>query len=170
MITDLVQIRRLGEKKRDENKHFRQYLKRHNFVERRLKHIAQEVEEAIDCTACANCCRVATTRLKERDVERLAKFSRLSIPRFLATYTVEDPEEGVILKRSEGQGCVFLAGNECSIYEERPDACRNFPHLVRGEGSLLKRMWEFGDRATYCPIVYNAMEAFKDEVGFERET
>ena len=43
MITDLVQIRRLGEKNREENGKFRAWLRRHNFVERRLKRIAGEV-------------------------------------------------------------------------------------------------------------------------------
>ena len=37
MLTDLVQIRRLGEKKRDENLRFRKYLKSHNFVERQFR-------------------------------------------------------------------------------------------------------------------------------------
>jgi hypothetical protein len=29
-------------------------------------------------------------------------------------------------------------------------------------------MWEFVDRATYCPIVYNWMEAAKDLTKFRR--
>ena len=49
MITDLVQIQRMGEKQREENKRLRSHMKQHNFVERRLKKIAEEVEDAIDC-------------------------------------------------------------------------------------------------------------------------
>jgi Fe-S-cluster containining protein len=168
VVTDLIQIQRLGEKKRDENLRFRMHLKRHVFVERRLKKIAEEVEDQIDCTECGNCCRVATTRLKDRDIERLAKQFRVSIPRFLADYTTTTPDEGVILKRDDQRGCIFLEGNLCSIYDQRPDACQHFPHLVRGEGSLIARSWEFVDRATYCPIVYNTLEAWKDEVGFRK--
>ena len=59
MITDLVQIRRLGESKRDENERLRAHLKRHTYVERKLKKIAEGVEASIDCTTCANCCKVA---------------------------------------------------------------------------------------------------------------
>ena len=165
MVTDLIQIQRLGEKKRPENEQFRKHLKRHGFVEKRFRHIAEAVEDATDCTSCANCCRVATVRLHERDVEKLAKAMRLKEARFLAEYTQETEEEGLILKRDE-QGCVFLSGNLCSIYEDRPHNCRNFPHLVRGEGSLVSRMWDMPDRATYCPIVYNSLEHFKQEVGF----
>ncbi len=167
MITDLVQIKRFGEKKREENRQFRAWLKRHNFVERRFVAIAQQTEEAIDCTQCANCCRVATTQVSERDIERLAKFFRLSIAAFQSMYTVESPDEGRILKRNEN-GCVFLDGNLCSIYEARPHTCELFPHLAKGPGSMLSRMWDMPDRAVYCPIVFNTLEEFKTETGFKK--
>ena len=87
---------------------------------------------------------------------------------FLAEYTVESEEEGRILRRSEAEGCVFLDGKTCTVYEARPDTCSRFPHLVRGNGSIASRMWQFIDRACYCPIVYNSLEAFKEETGFTR--
>lgn len=167
MLTDLVQIRRLGEKKLDENKRLRQYLKRHNFVERRLKRIAEDIEDAIDCRACANCCRVATAKLVDRDIDRLARFLGMRREQFVRDYAVESEEEGLVLKRTEN-GCVFLSGNECTVYDARPHSCEDFPHLARGSGSFLSRMWNMPDRATYCPIVYNALEAFKDETKFRR--
>ena len=110
MITGLVEIKRLGEKRREENKRFRGWLKSHNFVERRFKAIAQEIEESIDCTKCANCCRVATTQISERDAERLARFLGMRPHEFLEQYTDESPEEGRILKRT-ADGCVFLKDN-----------------------------------------------------------
>src|SRR5438270_96362 len=134
MITDLVQIRLLGEKKREENTRFRKSMKSHS--DRILRRIAQEIEEQIDCTACANCCRVATVKLSERDVERLARHLRIQPARFLADYTTGSATEGLILRRNAGTGCVFLSGNDCTIYEARPDICRRFPHLVRGQGSI----------------------------------
>ncbi|MBM3734606.1 MAG: YkgJ family cysteine cluster protein [Acidobacteria bacterium] len=164
MITDLVEIRRMGEKKRGENEAFRRHLKRHDFVERNLRHIAEEIEDQIDCTACANCCRVATVKLLDRDVSRLAKTLRIPVGRFLNEYC-EESDEGLILKRTPS-GCPFLSGNLCTVYDDRPSTCADFPHLVRGAGSLTSRMWEMVDRATYCPIVYNALEAFKVETRF----
>ena len=167
MLTDLVQIRRLGEKQRDENLRLRLHLKRRNFQERRLKRISQDIEEQIDCTACANCCRVASVKIAERDIEKLAKRLGVSPSRFVAEYTREDAEEGRVLKRNEG-GCVFLEGNLCSVYDVRPHTCVTFPHLTRGSGSLLSRLWEMPDRACYCPIVYNWMEAVKDLTNFRK--
>ena len=167
MLTDLVQIQRLGEKQREENLRFRAWMKRHNFVERRFKAIAQKFEDEVDCTACANCCRVATTQIDRRDAENLAKHLGMRLADFLADYTVTVPDEGLILKRTEN-GCVFLDGNLCSVYEARPGTCSNFPHLVKGNGSLLSRMWHMPDRAVYCPIVYNTLEEFKHETGFKK--
>jgi hypothetical protein len=165
--TDLIQIQRFGEKQRGENQRFRQWLRRRNFAEPRLKAIAQAVEEAIDCTQCANCCRVATTQITERDAERLARFLGARLADFLRDYTVESPDEGRILRRTEN-GCVFLEGNLCSVYEARPTTCQLFPHLVKGNGSLVSRMWHMPDRAVYCPIVFNTLAEWKAETGFER--
>ena len=167
MLTDLVQIRRLGEKKRGENERFRRFLKSHSFPDRRFRRMAEDIEAQIDCQVCANCCRVATVKLSERDIEKLARFLGLPARQFVREYTVTSEEEGLILKRS-GQGCVFLDGTECTAYEARPQTCEGFPHLVRGAGSIASRMWQFIDRACYCPIVYNAIEAYKQVTGFSR--
>jgi uncharacterized protein len=161
-----VQIRLLGEKKREENLRFRVFMKSRDHSDRILRRIAQGIEDEIDCTICANCCRVATARVTERDVERLARFLRISEAQFLAGYTMESEEEGRVLRRTDEAGCVFLSGNDCTVYEARPDACQRFPHVVRGNGSIASRMWQFVDRACYCPIVYNSLEAFKQEMGF----
>lgn len=168
MITDLVQIRTLGEKKRDENLRFRKHMKSRDHSDRILRRIAEEIEGQIDCTQCANCCKVAAVQLSDRDVDRLARHLRISAERFLAEYTAESQEEGRILQRDRTTGCVFLNGRDCTVYEARPDICQRFPHLVRGQGSIASRMWEFVDRACYCPIVYNSLEAFKDELRFRR--
>jgi Fe-S-cluster containining protein len=168
MITDLVQIRTLGEKKRDENLRFRKFMKTRSHADLNLRRIAEGIEEQIDCTQCANCCKVANVQLSERDVDRLARHLRIRPERFLTDYTTTSEEDGLILRRTEQAGCVFLSGNECTVYDARPDICQRFPHLVRGQGSLASRMWQFVDRACYCPIVYNSLEAFKDELGFKR--
>jgi Fe-S-cluster containining protein len=172
MLTDLVQIGLLGEKKRDENLRFRRFMKSRDHSDRILRRIGEGIEEQIDCTQCANCCKVAATPVSERDVERLSRHLRLPREKFLAGYTMRDedaPENGGrILRRTEADGCVFLDGKLCSVYEARPDNCQRFPHIVRGAGSIASRMWQFVDRACYCPIVYHSLEAFKQELGFKR--
>jgi Fe-S-cluster containining protein len=164
-----VEIKRQGEKLRPENEKFRQHIKRHGFVEKRFRNIAHEIEEQIDCTTCANCCKTATVTMLDRDIEDLAKHLRISKEKFISTYMQTDAEEGKILKRTE-KGCIFLDGNDCTVYEARPSTCVNFPHMVRGAGSLASRMWQFIDRACYCPIVFNTMEAFKAETKFHEKS
>jgi len=165
MITDLVQIRRLEQQKRGENSRFRAYLKHHRHSDRRLRRFGEDIEAEIDCTACANCCRVTEVGITERDIEKLAKFIGVSEREFLEQFTASDAAGARILKRNE-KGCVFLEGNLCTVYEARPNNCANFPHVVRGTGSIASRMWEFLDRAGYCPIIYNWMEKVKEDIGF----
>ena len=166
MLTDLVQIQRLEKQKRAENSRFRAYLRSHRHSDRRLRRFGEEIEAEIDCTQCANCCRVTEVDITERDIERLAKFLGTSPAEFVRDYTQRDKEGHLILKRSE-KGCVFLEGNLCSVYEARPQNCVNFPHVVRGSGSIDSRMWKLIERAGFCPIVYNWMEKVKEDLGFQ---
>lgn len=168
MITDLVQIRTLGEKKRDENFRFRRFMKSRDHSDRVLRRIAEGIEQQIDCTACANCCKTSTTEVSERDIDRLARHLRIPREQFLGDYTMLDEEGALSLRFTPEAGCVFLEGNLCSVYEARPDICQRYPHMVRGNGSIASRMWTFVDRAAVCPIVYNALEAFKQEMRFRR--
>jgi len=168
VITDLVQIRTLGEKKRDENFRFRRFMKSRDHSDRVLRRIAEGIEQQIDCTACANCCKTSTTEVSERDIDRLARHLRIPREQFLGDYTMLDEEGALSLRFTPEAGCVFLEGNLCSVYEARPDICQRYPHMVRGNGSIASRMWTFVDRAAVCPIVYNALEAFKQEMRFRR--
>jgi Fe-S-cluster containining protein len=95
----------------------------------------------------------------------------MGLPRnkFLEQYTMEGEEGNLILKRTKEAGCVFLDGNDCTVYEARPADCERFPHLLRGAGSLESRMWQFVDRATYCPIVYNWFEKVKTLTNFSNK-
>jgi Fe-S-cluster containining protein len=165
LITDLVQIKRVGEKNRAENLRFRKHMKSHTFVERQFRKAAQEIEAQIDCRACAECCRVGDVPIVERDAEKLARYLGISGKEFVEKYTALDEDGGPILKR-EKTGCVFLSGNDCTVYEARPGNCERFPHLLRGQGSLEARMWALVDRATYCPIVFNWMDKVKSLTKF----
>ena len=167
MLTDLVQIKRLGEKKHAENMRFRRWLKSHTFVERQFKKAAEEVSDAIDCRQCGQCCRVTEVELTERDIEHLAKHLGASKQRFLSDYTMRNKEDELILKRTAKAGCVFLDGNDCSVYDARPADCERFPHLTKGNDSLERKMWTMPDRATYCPIVYNWLEKIKAMTKFQ---
>jgi len=161
MITDLVQIRRLGEKKHAENERFRKHLKTREWAEKQLRRAAREIQEKFDCRQCAECCRVTEVEPTRRDIERLSKFLGISTREFIAKYTMIAEDKSRILKKSEKKGCIFLSGNDCTVYEARPLDCSGFPHLMKGAGSIPAKMWAFVERAEFCPIVYNWMEEAK---------
>jgi Fe-S-cluster containining protein len=168
-VTDLVQIRQLGEKKTDENFRFRSFMKSRDHSDRILRRIAEGIQEQIDCTQCANCCKTSTTEIGERDIDRLTRRLGTGREDFLRGYTMRDDEGALSLQFNEAEGgCVFLGGNLCTVYEARPDTCQRYPHLVRGSGSIASRMWSLVDRAAVCPIVYNSLEAFKEQMRFRR--
>jgi Fe-S-cluster containining protein len=173
VITDLVQIKLLGEKKANENERFRRFMKSRDHSDRILRRIAEGIQDQIDCTQCANCCRTSTTEVTDRDIERLSKHLRISKEKFIDGYTQldEDPLFKTTernLKFTKDTGCVFLDGNLCSVYDARPDICQRYPHMVRGNGSIASRRGSLIARASVCPITYNCLEAFKDHMRFRR--
>src|SRR5271167_3992861 len=111
MLTDLVQIRRLGQQKRNENSRFRAYLRNHRHSDRRLRRFGEEIQAQIDCTKCANCCRVTETGISQRDIEKLSKFLGVSRDEFLRDYSMRAPDNGELILKRDANGCVFLKDN-----------------------------------------------------------
>jgi uncharacterized protein len=168
VVTDLVQIRHLAETDAGENLRFRRFLKAHHIPDHLFRRIAREVEQRIDCRACSNCCREARVNVSRRDVEMLARHLAMTPEEVATEFTVADPEDREPILRQTKDGCVFLKGNFCTVYEARPRACREFPYLVSDHRSLGGRMSSVCKHASICPIIYNTLEAYKHAVGYHR--
>lgn len=167
VVTDLVEIRRLGTVKAAENVAFRRYLAARHCAMEPFQALAVSVQRGMDCTACANCCRYSVVSVGRAELQEIARHARLDSAELVRRYTDQDPEAPARrIVRSGRNGCIFLDGNLCSIYPARPSACREFPHVTRGEHSLGARMASLCRWAPLCPIVYNALEAFKHAVGY----
>jgi Fe-S-cluster containining protein len=167
VVTDLVEIRRISEVEREENLDFRRYLKAHHCPEESFHILASEVESQIDCTQCANCCRELVVSVSAEEVQAIADWLHITEEDVLRLYTEPDPDgrKKRTLRSHEG-GCVFLDKNLCMIYEVRPKCCRDFPHSALRERTLGGRMSSQFRRMSVCPIVFNAIEAYKHNVGF----
>lgn len=116
---------------RKANKKFLTSLKR--LPEREVDGLFHEAHEQIfaetDCLACANCCKTTSPIFTNRDIERLAKHFRVRPADFVDHYLRTDEDADYVLKQSP---CVFLnPDNTCSVYEDRPQACREYPHTDR---------------------------------------
>ncbi|MDR3718835.1 MAG: YkgJ family cysteine cluster protein [Bryobacteraceae bacterium] len=167
MVTDPDQVRRLAESKEAENLHFRRHLHAHHVPVEPFQILAHEIERQIDCTQCANCCRRMIVELTPSEIEVIAAHLCVPVQEVMRKHI--DPEPGdsyhKILRTGHG-GCTFLDGSRCSIYEARPAACRDFPHVSPGQHTLGARMESVCRHSSVCPILYNALEAYKAHVGY----
>jgi Fe-S-cluster containining protein len=167
VVNDAAEVFRLGSAKAKENVAFRRYLSAHHIGEKAFQILASDIQQQIDCTTCANCCRYSVVPVTKPEIETIAAHLGVTAETVVRVYTVPDPEApGLRILLNSGKGCAFLDGNLCTIYEARPKACRDFPHVAVGIHSLGARPSSHGRWATLCPIIYNALEAFKRVTGY----
>ncbi len=105
--------------------------------------------------SCWNaCCSNIDITLTPYDILRLKGRLGIAAAQFLKEYTVpfemeKDGLAGVKFRPvEEGTACRFMTAEGCSVYEDRPTACRYYPvgHLsIRHEN-------EFEDRANYALV------------------
>ncbi len=133
------------------NKAFLKNLKRlkPKNLDNQFHTLHEEAFEEIDCLECANCCKTTSPIFQMADIERLARTVKMKVPVFIDTYLYLDEEKDYVLKSSP---CPFLgADNKCIVYENRPKACREYPHTDR------KRMYQITDltfkNTLVCPAV-----------------
>jgi Fe-S-cluster containining protein len=167
VVTDSAEVFPLGTAKAQENLAFRRYLSAHGIDEKPFQIIAAEIQKQIDCTACANCCRCSVVPVSDREIEKIAAHLGATPEAVYRAFTVPDPDApSRRILASSRQGCIFLTGNLCSIYAARPATCRDFPHVAVGSHTLGGRASSHGRWAALCPIIYNAIEAYKRVTGF----
>lgn len=163
MVTDPAEVERLAREREAENLEFRRLLHQRPAQAEMLHTIGAEVAAAIDCCACAACCRQTRVEIGQLELERIAAFLKLRPAEVLRLYT--EPGPGPMLAQPGGE-CVFLDHGLCLIYEARPEACRRFPYLMETETSLGSRLASIWRRAWFCPIVFNSIEELKHRAGF----
>ena len=99
-------------------------------LDARFHALHEEVFRRTDCLTCANCCRTTSPIFRDRDVERAARRLRMGAAAFEAAYLRRDEDGDLVLQSAP---CPFLdlSDHRCSIYEDRPAACREYPHTDR---------------------------------------
>ncbi|WP_317046054.1 YkgJ family cysteine cluster protein [Algoriphagus boritolerans] len=92
-------------------------------------HLHEETFRQIDCLDCANCCKTTSPIFIRTDIDRIAKLFRMKSSQFIDEYLHQDEEGDYVLNFLP---CPFLgADNKCLVYEDRPKACREYPHTNR---------------------------------------
>ena len=122
--------------------------------DRKMQDIHDEVFDRIDCLSCANCCKTTGPLFTQKDIERLAGVFRLKPQQFIEKYLRIDEDNDYVL---QSVPCPFLGNdNYCSVYEDRPKACREYPHTDR------KKFYQINHltikNTLICPATYEVVE------------
>jgi Fe-S-cluster containining protein len=116
-----------------------------------------EAFSKFNCLDCANCCKTIGPRLIDKDIERLAKHLKMKTADFISQYVLTDEDSDYVFKEHP---CPFLLpDNYCMVYENRPKACREYPHTDR------KRFYQIltlsHKNCETCPVVFEIFEELK---------
>ena len=118
-----------------------------------------EAFDEFDCLDCASCCKTIGPRLTNKDIERLAKHLKMKLSDFINQYILTDEDGDFVFKEHP---CPFLLpDNYCLVYENRPKACREYPHTDR------KRFYQILElshkNCETCPVVYDIFQELKNK-------
>ena len=136
---------------------FKQYhkknLKQLKKMDCEIHQLHDTYTEKIDCLQCGNCCRILGPGITDNDIRKMAKGLNMSPSKVLDTYLrIDEDGDYVFIKMP----CPFLMpDNYCIIYENRPKACREYPHTDRKK---FYQVYKLSIKNAYtCPIAYEVL-------------
>ena len=156
---NIAQSLHLAQRKSGENKKFLDRLasKDSRRVDDAFHEAHTAVFEETDCLTCANCCKTTSPIFYQSDIERVAKAMRMKPGDFIERYLKIDEDHDYVLKSAP---CPFLGpDNYCSVYEDRPRACREYPHTNRKK--MVQIMALTQKNTLVCPAVFEIVERLK---------
>lgn len=119
-------------------------------VDRLFSGLHDDFFEEINCLDCGNCCRSLGPRITGTDIDQLAKGLGIKSSLFIERYLVIDEDNDYVFK---SMPCPFLqSDNYCSVYENRPKACRDYPHTNQAKIQTILSVCQ--KNTVTCPVVY----------------
>jgi len=152
----LNQLRKLAGDAEGDNQKLLKGLKRKpsSEVDELFQTHHEEVFEEINCLDCANCCSTISPIITDRDIDKISRALRIKPSEVVAKYLEIDEDNDYVFR---SHPCPFLGpDNYCSIYENRPKACREYPHTDRRKIQQLFNITL--KNAKVCPAVYLILE------------
>lgn len=124
-----------------------------------------------DCSKCpAYCCSIyERVEVKQRDLQRLARHFGVSVEVAAQRYTKLYGKERILRRQVDpllGRVCRFLdlATRGCTIYEARPEVCRDYPGRPRcSYYDVLQFERETQDEPDVIPLVQITFRSKKPE-------
>ena len=162
---NIENIALVGEQKEEENFDFRIFLKGQDFksIDTIVHRINKQITSQIDCEKCGNCCKSLRPWLTESEIDKLSRIDNLAQPAFLTKFVEIDNFDGI--KYLKDTPCKYLKDKTCSIYTNRPEDCKSYPHTQKSE--FITRTLGMIDNYGICPIVFNLFERLKEELGYK---
>lgn len=113
----------------------------------------------IDCLDCANCCKTTSPIVIDRDIDRLARRLKMKPSQVVDAYLRLDEDGDYVFTQAP---CPFLMpDNYCMVYEDRPRACREYPHTDRKRfHQILKLTYK---NTMVCPAVLEVVDGLKEK-------
>ena len=131
--------------------------KQANKLDNKAQTLHSEIFNDIDCLGCANCCKSISPTLYDKDIERLAKSLKIKPSELIEKYLEIDEEKDYVFRQTP---CPFLdSENYCMVYENRPKACREYPHTDRPRFYQILKLTV--KNSYVCPAAYYVMEGIK---------
>ena len=156
----LKQLPKKAKDKENENKKLFKKLRKKppKHLDNLMVELHNKEFEKTNCLKCANCCKTTAPWLNDQDIARIAKHLKLKEQKFIEQYLEIGEDHEFSFKQIP---CVFLMpDNECSIYNVRPKACREYPHTNRRRFQQIETVTIAN--TAICPATYNIMEALKN--------
>ena len=154
MLKGYENLSLLATKAEPELKNFqKKNLKQLKKMDCEIHELHNKYSEEIDCLQCANCCKTLGPMITDTDIQRMAKALRMSPSEVVTTYLKIDEDGDYVFQEMP---CPFLMpDNYCIIYENRPKACREYPHTNRKK---FYQVYKLSIKNAYtCPIAYEVL-------------
>ncbi len=159
MVDLLQKLPQMAADKKLENKRFFKKLNRRppKDLDYIMQGLHQEEFMQTNCLACANCCKTTGPLFTRKDVERIAKHLKRTGASFQEEFLRSDEEGDMVLQKLP---CTFLGvDNQCTIYDVRPKACREFPHTNRKKFQKISNLTL--KNVAICPAAFHIVEKMK---------
>jgi uncharacterized protein len=117
----------------------------------------EQVFEEVNCLDCGNCCKSLGPRITDADIRRISSALKIKPSELTEKYLHLDEDNDYVFKHMP---CPFLdKDNLCKIYENRPRACRDYPHTDRRR---MQQILQITLKNTeICPAVFEIVERLR---------
>ncbi len=128
-------------------------------MDQEIHYFHEQAMKRTDCLQCANCCRSLGPAIYDKDIERMSKALRLKPSEVVQQYLRIDEDGDYVF---QSMPCPFLMpDNYCMIYENRPKACREYPHTDRKKFYQIYKLTV--KNAYTCPVAYEVLDKLRME-------